>query len=71
MIVEIRRTTTGMLRDMLGDERFHELRDQGAAMDIDQAVAYALSHLDACLRSEDAPGGTLAETAPVGGDHDA
>jgi hypothetical protein len=37
------------LVDALGDERFRALRDEGAAMDTDTAVAYALSHLNAFM----------------------
>ena len=47
MIVDLRRETTRRLRETLGDDRLHQLRDRGAHMDIDQAVAYALSRLDA------------------------
>ncbi len=53
MIVDLRRETTRRLRDAVGDERFQQLRDRGAHMDIDQAVAYALSHLDAYLTNRD------------------
>jgi predicted ATPase/class 3 adenylate cyclase len=49
MIVDLRRATTRRLRERLGDDRFHQLRDRGAHMDIDQAVAYALSRLDAVV----------------------
>jgi predicted ATPase/class 3 adenylate cyclase len=46
MIVDLRRETTQRLRTDLGGEGLDELRSRGAHMDIDQAVAYALSHLD-------------------------
>ena len=49
LISDVRRETTGRIRDTLGDDRLRELRDQGAALDRDDAVAYTLSHLDAFL----------------------
>ena len=49
LISDIRRETTGRIRDTLGDDRLRELRDQGAAMDRDDAVAYTLSCLDKYL----------------------
>ena len=52
-VTELRRATTGLLRDALGEPRLRELRAQGTAMDDDHAVAYAL---DAVLRARrDAP----------------
>lgn len=39
--------------EALGDERLQQLRDRGAKMDIDQAVAYGLSHLDEFLANRD------------------
>jgi predicted ATPase len=38
----LRRTTTGMLRESLGEARLRELRHEGEVLDRDQAVAYAL-----------------------------
>ena len=49
LIVELRRETTRRLIDTLGETRLHELRDHGTLMDTDQAVAYALTHLDTYL----------------------
>jgi predicted ATPase/class 3 adenylate cyclase len=46
-VTELRRHTTGMLHDTLGQERLHELRAEGEAMDFDHAVAYALDTIDA------------------------
>src|SRR5512133_3886204 len=42
LIAELRRETTGLLRDTLGERRLHELRAQGEAMNTDEAVACAL-----------------------------
>ena len=53
LIVETRRDTTRRLIDTLGDERLRTLRDHGAAMDTDTAVAYTLSRLDAFLTNTD------------------
>jgi predicted ATPase/class 3 adenylate cyclase len=47
--VETRRETTRRLIDRLGDDRRHELQARGAAMDGDDAVAFALAHLDMLL----------------------
>jgi len=41
-VTDLRRETTGLLRDTLGERRLHELRAQGEAMNIDEAVAYGL-----------------------------
>jgi predicted ATPase/class 3 adenylate cyclase len=46
LIVDLRRQTTQRLRERLGDERLQQLRDHGAQMDIDHAVAYALDAID-------------------------
>ena len=46
VLTELRRETTRHLADVLGQERLRELRAQGEAMDADQAVAYALAHID-------------------------
>jgi predicted ATPase len=43
LITDLRRQTTGLLIDVLGDGRVRELRAQGEAMDTDHAVAYALA----------------------------
>jgi hypothetical protein len=42
LITQLRRDTTGLLLERLGDARLHELRAQGDAMDDDHAAAYAL-----------------------------
>jgi hypothetical protein len=49
LILETRRATTRLLSETVGDDRLHELRDRGAAMDRDHAVAYTLSRLDEFL----------------------
>ena len=41
-VTELRRATTGLLRDTLGELQLRELRAEGEAMDDDHAVAYAL-----------------------------
>jgi hypothetical protein len=41
-VTELRRETTGLLRDTLGQEPLRELRAKGEAMNADEAVAYAL-----------------------------
>jgi len=53
LLVEIRRDTTQRLRDTLGKEQLNSLRDHGAAMDTDTAVAYTLTHLEAFLTNTD------------------
>jgi hypothetical protein len=45
-LADIRRSTTKLLAQMLGNEHVRVLREQAAAMDIDTAVAYTLTHLD-------------------------
>jgi hypothetical protein len=47
--VETRRETTGLLIGSLGDDRRRELHALGAAMDGDDAVAFALAHVDMLL----------------------
>jgi predicted ATPase/class 3 adenylate cyclase len=49
LVGELRREATGMLDDALGGERRRELRAAGEAMDEDQAVTYALSHIRIAL----------------------
>jgi hypothetical protein len=53
LIVETRRETTRHLVEALGDERLRALRDHGATMDTDTAVAYTLSRLDRFLTNAD------------------
>jgi predicted ATPase/class 3 adenylate cyclase len=43
--LDLRHETTRHLTQHLGDTHFHELREHGATMDTDQAVAYTLTHL--------------------------
>jgi predicted ATPase/class 3 adenylate cyclase len=45
-VTQLRRQTTGLLQDTLGEARLRELRAEGAAMDFDHAVAYALDAID-------------------------
>ena len=40
------RETGDLVSAAIGDERRQELRSQGAAMSMDEAVAYALAHID-------------------------
>jgi predicted ATPase len=49
IIAELRRQTTSILRDTLGEARLRELRSQGEAMDDDEIVAVAL---DAIARAQ-------------------
>jgi hypothetical protein len=42
VITKLRRDTTGLLIEHLGDARLHELRAQGEVMNDDHAVPYAL-----------------------------
>jgi predicted ATPase/class 3 adenylate cyclase len=53
LTVETRRDTTRLLIEALGDERLRALRDHGATLDTDTAVAYTLSRLDAFLTNAD------------------
>jgi predicted ATPase/class 3 adenylate cyclase len=54
LIVEMRRETTRLVTEAIGDERLHALRDHGANMDTDSAVIYTLSRLDAFLTDTEA-----------------
>lgn len=38
-----------LLVDVLGEDRVHELRSQGQALDRDQGVPYALAEIDIAL----------------------
>jgi hypothetical protein len=40
------RETGGIVAAALGDERRRALRAEGAAMSMDDAISYALSHID-------------------------
>jgi predicted ATPase len=46
MITDLRRQTTGLLIDSLGEPRVRELRADGAGMDIDHIVAYVLGAME-------------------------
>jgi predicted ATPase/class 3 adenylate cyclase len=43
---QLRRETASLLRKALGDQRLRELRDEGQAMNTDEAVAYALAAIN-------------------------
>ena len=45
-ITQLRRTTTGLLYDSLGEARLRDLRVEGEALDNDHAAAYALNSID-------------------------
>ena len=53
LFVETRRETTEILVQAIGDERLRALREPGAALDTDSAVAYTLTRLDAYLAEND------------------
>jgi tetratricopeptide (TPR) repeat protein len=53
-VTELRRETTALLRDALGEQRLHALRAEGEAMSTDDAVAYALSAITRAQRDADA-----------------
>ena len=53
LIVDTRRETSRFLAEALGDEQLRALRDHGAAMDTDTAVAYTIAHLEAFLAKPD------------------
>ena len=53
LITQLRRVTTAMLVETLGDARLRELRNEGQTMDTDTAVAYTLSRLDLFLTNAD------------------
>jgi predicted ATPase len=46
LITVLRRQTTGLLTDTLGDRHLQELRAEGEAMDGDRAVAYVLAAIE-------------------------
>jgi hypothetical protein len=50
-VTQLRRTTTGMLRDALGESRLRELRKEGELLDRDQAAAYALDAINNATRN--------------------
>ncbi len=40
------RETSSLVTTVLGNQRAHELRDEGAAMSMDEATSYALANID-------------------------
>jgi len=48
-VAQVRRDTSQLLVETLGETRTRELRAQGEAMDRDQALAYAHTHIDEYL----------------------
>jgi hypothetical protein len=48
-LTELRRETTGLIRDSLGETRLAEMRAEGEAMDEDHAVAFALEAIATAL----------------------
>jgi hypothetical protein len=63
MMRQIRHETTTIVVESIGPQRVRELRAEGAAMDRDEACAYARIHIDQYLATE--PG--TAVTSPVPG----
>jgi hypothetical protein len=55
LITDCRREATRLVRQSLGDEKLRALRDQGAAMEIDDAVAFAIDRLETHAREHGAP----------------
>ncbi len=54
LITDSRREATRLLRESLGDEELRALREQGAALDIDDAVAFTVGRLEAHVREHGA-----------------
>jgi hypothetical protein len=52
MMIHLRHETTTLLVENIGQQRMRELRAQGAAMDRDQACAYARTHIDQYLAAD-------------------
>jgi hypothetical protein len=46
LITDLRRQTTGLLTETLGERHLRELRAEGEAMDTDHAVAYILAAIE-------------------------
>jgi hypothetical protein len=55
LVTELRRQTTAILRDTLGETRLHRLRAEGEVMDDDHAVAYALDAIGRVARNATVP----------------
>jgi predicted ATPase/class 3 adenylate cyclase len=56
-VTDLRRETTGLLRERLGEERLRELRAEGRAMNTDEAVAYTLDAIGRAEPFTPLPGG--------------
>ena len=52
-VTDLRRETTGLLRDRLGEQRLRELRAEGGVMNTDEAVAYVLDAVADYQRAAD------------------
>ena len=52
-VTDLRRETTGLLRDRLGEQRLRELRAEGGVMNTDEAVAYVLEAVADYQRAAD------------------
>jgi predicted ATPase/class 3 adenylate cyclase len=63
-VTDLRRQTTAVLRDALGEPRLRQLRAQGESMEDDHIVAYALDALGRAARDQD------SEAEPLLGDDD-
>jgi predicted ATPase len=61
-LINVRRDTTAILRDAIGDEGVRELRGEGEAMEPDDVVRYALQVLQASLITLPATSGISAPT---------
>jgi hypothetical protein len=68
---EILHETTTILVDIIGEGRMRELRARGAAMDPDQACAYARIHIDDHLAAEQPTGEMSPSPAADTGSNDA
>ena len=53
-VTELRRETTALLRDTLGEQSLQRLRAEGQAMSTDDAVAYALKAITHAQRNDSA-----------------
>jgi predicted ATPase/class 3 adenylate cyclase len=63
MMTQIRRETTAILIESIGQQRMRELRAKGAAMDRDRACAYARSRIDNVAVAE--PGTAVVSLSPA------
>jgi hypothetical protein len=69
LIADLRRETTALLRDTLGEQRLRELRAQGDAMNTDEAVAYALDVITRTLPDAQSRTDGAAPPSVEGHDH--